>query len=229
MALILTIETATNLCAAALSENGQVIISRESDEDKSHARLLAGFVDELLNDYPQAREKLQAVAVSEGPGSYTGLRIGVSTAKGLAYALNIPLLAISTLQAMAWHAAKEKEHEGLYVPMIDARRMEVYTATYNRANECLQNTRALILDEESFRDTLDQQPHIFLGNGAEKASQVIQHPHAQFVPHAQPSVHGMAHLAEKDFQNKAFKDVAYFEPFYLKNFIPTTPKKNILG
>lgn len=226
MALILNIETSTQVCSAALARDGQIIAIRESQEDKSHARLLAPFIEELFTEAEASRSELDAVAVSEGPGSYTGLRIGVSTAKGLAYGLQIPLLAVSTLQAMAMGAAQQEYREdALYIPMIDARRKEVYTALFNARNQAVEPTSALILDPSSFSSQKNEPLFIF-GDGAEKARTILQDERVQYLA-LQASAQYMAPIAEEHFYHNKQVDVAYFEPFYLKDFIPTIPKKNV--
>ena len=228
MAHILNIETATNVCSVALSEGGTITDRKETREDKSHARLLGTFIEDLFKNNPSSRQTIDAVAVSSGPGSYTGLRIGVSTAKGIAYGLDIPLIAVSSLQAMALKASKQmNDQNALFAPMIDARRMEVYTALFNNRNECRENTKAVNLNEESFTDILEENPVWFIGNGAIKAQDIIQHRNAHFNTDIVPSAEYMAIIAEQLYNKSAFVDVAYFEPYYLKDFIPTVPKKNV--
>lgn len=228
MSLILNIETSTSVCSASIAKNGEVLAIRESFEDKSHATLITVFVEELLSELSITAAELDAVAVSEGPGSYTGLRIGVSVAKGICYANNIPLIAVNTLQAMAIMAKKAKSiNEALYCPMIDARRMEVYSALFDAQMKVARKTIAEIIDENSYASELKQRPIIFMGNGAEKCKGHITSDNAVFLEGIYPSAKYMAMLAEQDFNNHNFKDVAYFEPFYLKDFVATIPKKKV--
>lgn len=228
MAIILNIETSTNVCAVALAKDGSILSSRESNADKSHARLLAPFIKEIFDEQPMAANNLEAVAVSEGPGSYTGLRIGVSTAKGIAYGRSIPLLAISTLQAMARKAAGDTAHkQGIYIPMIDARRKEVYTALLDVKNEFLEKTTSLILQEDTFNDREAENLFIF-GDGADKAREILKDQRITYLT-VSAGAENMAPIAEQHFNSNKTVDVAYFEPFYLKDFIPTIPKKNVFN
>lgn len=236
MALILNIETSTNVCSVSVSKNGVVEGCRESSDEKSHAKFLTIFIDEIVKELNYDFDDFDAVAVSKGPGSYTGLRIGVSTAKGLCYAKDLPLIAINTLQSMAQgiiskaNSNKIKiEDPGncLIVPMIDARRMEVYSAFFNSKGDFTRDVKAEIIDENSYQEILAKQKMIFFGNGSEKIKDVIKHANAIFIDNMHPSSKDMAQLAETRFQNNEFEDVAYFEPFYLKDFVATVPKKNI--
>lgn len=228
MAIILNIETSTQVCSASVAKNGEVLAMRESFEDRSHASLLTVFINELFDELNIDAESLDAVSISEGPGSYTGLRIGVSVAKGLCYAKNIPLIAVSTLQAMALMASeKVTENNVLFCSMIDARRMEVYSSLFNKNMEQVRETLAEIIDETSFSVQLEKQKIVFYGNGADKCKDMITHPNASFLAEIHPSAKYMAKLSQQAFNNKQFKDVAYFEPFYLKDFVATTPKKKV--
>ncbi len=228
MALILNIETSTQVCSASIAKNGKVIAFKESFEDRSHASLLTVFIDELLSENGIKPDYLEAVCVSEGPGSYTGLRIGVSVAKGICYAKNIPLIAANTLQAMASMASNKITGEkNLLCPMIDARRMEVYSAVFNSDITQIRKTIAEIIDEHSYAKELLLNKIAFFGDGADKCKQLIKHDNALFIDGIYPSAKYMAPLAQKAFNNKQFKDVAYFEPFYLKDFVATIPKKKI--
>ncbi|MCF8370856.1 MAG: tRNA (adenosine(37)-N6)-threonylcarbamoyltransferase complex dimerization subunit type 1 TsaB [Bacteroidales bacterium] len=235
MALILNIETSTPICSVCLATDGQVIALRETDEDKSHATRLTVYIDEILKEQNITINDLDAIAVSQGPGSYTGLRIGVSTAKGLCYGASKPLIAISTLQALAWQVSSGKiENVDLaddpwFCPMIDARRMEVFTALYDKENQLQKEISADIIDEQSFQEIIDQRPVYFFGNGAIKCQEMIQHKNARFIENVEASSASMASLSELAYANNQFVDVAYFEPFYLKDFIATVSKKNILG
>jgi len=236
MALILSIETSTQVCSVALFKQGEIVGLKESNDEKSHAKLLTLFIQELLLEHKIDFKDLNAIVVSKGPGSYTGLRIGVSTAKGLCYALDLPLIAINTLQSMS-HGIIRRIKSGeltipdfknsILCPMIDARRMEVYTAFYNSKGENIREVKAEIIDENSFSDVLSKSKMIFFGDGADKVKSTIQNPNAFFIDNIQPSASDMAVLSELAYKNQHFEDVAYFEPFYLKDFIATIPKKNI--
>jgi len=236
MAFILHIETSTPTCSVAISEKSEILSVRESHVDKSHAELLAVFIQELFEETGINPNNLNAVSVSKGPGSYTGLRIGVSTAKGLVYGLNIPLISVNTLEAMAWgmlnseelKSIEQPDNNNFLCPMIDARRMEVYTALFNSELKVLSKTSALIIDNESFKDWLDLGKICFFGNGAFKCKGTIHHKNAIFMSEFNNSSRYMADLAFKSFEAKDFEDVAYFDPYYLKDFIPTIPKNKII-
>jgi len=228
MALILNIETSTSVCSVSLSKNGNIIDIKESFEDKSHASLLTIFIQDLLKNNSIDATNLDAISVSEGPGSYTGLRIGVSTAKGVCYAKSIPLIAINTMQSMALMAkTKLKESNMLFCPMIDARRMEVYSALFNNDIKQIRKTIAEVIDNTSYNTELDKNKIAFFGDGANKCKQFIKHKNSTFISNIYPSSNYMGIIAEKHFNKKEFKDVAYFEPFYLKDFVATTPKKRM--
>lgn len=231
MATILNIETSTEVCSVALTSEGQVLDHHENYDGQTHATLLSQYVQDALR-YVRSRElKLDAVAVSMGPGSYTGLRIGMSEAKGLAFGLDVPLIGVNTLQLLTVSAMFRDFYadDALYVPMIDARRMEVYTAVYRSSLEAVQEPMALILDEHSFADMLAQQPMVFMGNGSAKARSIIVHEHAIFVDGIKPVAIDMMALSEKAFREGRFIDVAYSSPFYLKEFQATRPKNKVLG
>ena len=225
--IILHIETSTNVCSVALSEGADCLFNISNDEGLNHAALLSTFIDKALSLLKTQSKKLDAIAVSGGPGSYTGLRIGVSTAKGLCYGLNIPLIEVSTLATLCTAAfkAEEQEEEMLFCPMIDARRMEVYAAIYDMKGNVVKEISADIIDELSYADFLSKHRVCFFGNGAEKCKSVLTHPNALFIDHLTPLAENMISLALTDFNNAKFVDVAYYEPFYLKEFQPTTPKK----
>ena len=236
MALILNLESSTEVCSANIARDGEVIDIHENNEGQNHARLLTVFIEELLSSNNLKVSDLDAIAVSRGPGSYTGLRIGVSAAKGLCYGAGIPLIAISSLKSMAHYAASifktgqnPGENAPWFCPMIDARRMEVFTAFYDNANNETRPISAQIIDNDSFRGILDDLPVVFFGNGAAKCKSEITHTNAIFLDDIHTSSKYMAPLAEIAFQQDDFVDVAYFEPFYLKDFIATQPKKNIFG
>ena len=218
MALFLLIETATKSCSVSLSSENKIIACKEEvNEQYSHAEKLTVFITELFKTQDFTIKDLDAVAVSKGPGSYTGLRISVSTAKGLCYALDIPLISVSTLKAMAFGMA-QKEKSDLYCPMIDARRMEVYNAFYNSTNKEIRGIQADIIEACSYQKELDKKV-LFFGDGAEKCKQMIQHPNARFIDGIFPSSKDMLEIANEKFAEKDFEDVAYFEPFYLKDFV----------
>ena len=218
MALILLIETSTKSCSVSLSSENKIIACKEEvNEQYSHAEKLTVFITELFKTQDFTIKDLDAVAVSKGPGSYTGLRISVSTAKGLCYALDIPLIFVSTLRAMAFGMA-QKEKSDLYCPMIDARRMEVYNAFYNSTNKEIRGIQADIIEACSYQNELDKKV-LFFGDGAEKCKQMIQHPNARFIDGFFPSSKDMLEIANEKFAEKDFEDVVYFEPFYLKDFV----------
>ncbi len=224
--LILHIETSTNVCSIAISENGKCIFSKSNTDGMNHAALLSVFIEVGMEFLQTMSKKLDAVAVSCGPGSYTGLRIGVSTAKGLCYGLDIPLIAISTLEVLNVQALKIicKDENTLYCPMIDARRMEVYAAFYNAKGEIMRKISADIIDIESYTEILDNNLVYFFGNGAEKCKTTFTHVNARFIDYLVPLAENMILLSEKAFLESRFVDVAYFEPFYLKEFHTTFPK-----
>ncbi len=232
MALILTLETSTDVCSAALSKDGQLLCYRENSEGFSHAALLAVFVDEVLKEAGVTPSQLSAVSVSKGPGSYTGLRIGVSTAKGLCYALNIPLIAVDSLSAMCYGAKQEAvalagDSNFLLCPMIDARRMEVYCAFYDEAFVLHEPVKAVVVDDTSFQPILENGRVVFFGNGAAKCQEAIGHPNALFLEGNFASAKNLITPSLSAFNNQKFEDIAYFEPFYLKDFVVTTSKKKL--
>lgn len=224
MSLILQIETSTTSCSVALARDGKVLSSRTIDQRNIHAEVITVFIGEIMADNRLAFNQLYAIAVSSGPGSYTGLRIGVSTAKGLCFSLDKPLIAIETLKAMAAgylsRFPKPEKAEFLLCPMIDARRMEVYTALFDLDLKQVQPTSAEIITAESFREKLDQHQIIFFGDGAAKCEAVLgDHPNAFFSTDFLNDAVDLTELAAAKFKSQAFEDVAYFEPFYLKDFI----------
>lgn len=218
MTYILNIETATHICSISLSKDGKTIDLVESFEDKTHAELLTVFIEKILIRNKISTSDLSAIAVSEGPGSYTGLRIGVSVAKGLCYGLKIPLISIPTLLAMAKGAKETLKENALLCPMIDARRMEVYTSIYDQKLNTVEDIHAKIINTDSFSDILDKQKVLFFGTGSEKCKSNIQHKNALFLDNSFISAKHMSSLSFNKFQNQDFEDVAYFEPFYLKEF-----------
>jgi len=236
MIRILCIESSTNVCSVALTNNGEVHDYIEETEGMNHSRLLTRFIETLLNRNQIKAHALDAVAVSKGPGSYTGLRIGSSAAKGLCFATDIPLISICPLQSMASGLLQfpeqfqyEPNKNDLLIPMIDARRMEVYTTVFDNALQPLSAVDALIIEPGSFQYELDRHRCLFFGNGAEKGKNVIVHENAVFPNGVYTSSRYMAQEAFQKFSSNDFVDVAYFEPFYLKDFKATTPKNSILG
>ena len=229
MSCILSIETSTDVCSVAMSENGQCIFKEEDHSGPNHAVSLGVFVDEALSFTDNHAIPLGAVAVSQGPGSYTGLRIGVSMAKGICYGRDVPLLAVPTLEVMAVPVllSHEIEEDALLCPMIDARRMEVYSAIYDRALKPLRKTRADVVDGDTYREFLDNHPVYFFGNGAAKCMETINHPNAHLIEGIEPLAKYMFPLAERKWVQKEYEDVAYFVPFYLKDFVAKMPKKLI--
>jgi len=234
MALILNIESSTEVCSVSLAQNGEVLDILENPTGLNHSALLTVFIEDIFRKLDLPFSKLDAVAVSGGPGSYTGLRIGVAAAKGICYALNLPMIAITSLASMTHHVAQNIDHYQLpddnnmcFCPMIDARRMEVYTALFNRKEEMIRKIQADIIDESSFLSYLDNRIVVFFGNGAEKCRDTIQHQNAIFIENVITSSAYMASFSEKAFLMKKFVDVAYYEPYYLKDFVATIPTKNI--
>lgn len=224
MALILSIESATKNCSVSLARDGELIAIKELCEEKfSHAEKLHSFVLDVISDSGHELTNLDAVAVSKGPGSYTGLRIGVSTAKGLCYALDKPLISVPTLESLA----RQFEPVGneLIIPLLDARRMEVYSAVFDSGYSQIRETRAEVIEADSFDEYLGRSKVCFLGDGAEKTRSVIQHPNAVFIAKRFPSSREMTQLAEMKYREQSFEDLAYFEPFYLKDFIAGKPKR----
>jgi len=224
MSLILQIETATASCSVALARDGTVLGFKQVNERNVHAEVITLFIDEVIAAAGFAYNDLDAIAVSSGPGSYTGLRIGVSTAKGLCFALDKPLIAIETLAVMACGITKRDGYtpgsELLLCPMIDARRMEVFTAVFNANGNQIIPTSAEIIDENSFSDLLANKKILFFGDGAEKCRSVLsENPNAIFFPDFVNSAVDLTKKAAEKFKNKAFENVGYFEPYYLKDFI----------
>ena len=241
---ILLIETSTALCSVALAQDGVVTSYRESSAPKAHASLTAVFIQEMLAERGLTLADCDAVCVSKGPGSYTGLRVGVSTAKGLCFGSGKPLLAVGTLDTLVFQAFSDNIHADdtphviarseatwqsvsfkYIIPMIDARRMEVYTAVFENGAQ-ITETAPMIIDETSFAEYLKQGPCLFIGDGAGKCSDVIKHPNAQFCQ-CWPKASAMLEPAMKAYKEKRFEDVAYFEPFYLKEFVATVSKKKL--
>ncbi|GHT38854.1 tRNA (adenosine(37)-N6)-threonylcarbamoyltransferase complex dimerization subunit type 1 TsaB [Bacteroidia bacterium] len=226
MLCLLTIETSTSACSLALSVDGKPVFDRIELAGASHAALSGVFASEAVEYARKNHLKLDAVAVSAGPGSYTGLRIGVSEAKGLCYGLDIPLIAIPTLKIMA-SQVETPYRASLRCPMIDARRMEVYAAIYDTHFNEIRPVQADIIDDNSYKEYLEKHTVVFFGNGSDKCRPVIQSPNAVFIPDIYPTAQAMIPLAEKAFAQKDFVDTAYFEPFYLKEFQATIAKNKV--
>ena len=230
MSCILHIETSTNVCSVAVSEDGKVIFDKADRTGNNHAEALGSFVDEALSFADSHAIPVDAVAVSGGPGSYTGLRIGVSMAKGVCYALDIPLLSVPTLELMSVPVLlrhEDIEDNALLCPMIDARRMEVYAALYDRALKPVRGIQADVVDADTYRQWLDERPVYFFGNGAAKCMEAINHPNAKLIEGIEPVAKWMMPLAERKMLNDEREDVAYYVPFYLKDFVAKMPKKLI--
>ncbi len=230
MSCILNIETSTDVCSVAISDSGQVIFNKEDHSGPNHAVKLGVYVDEALDFLDSHGLPLEAVAVSCGPGSYTGLRIGVSMAKGICYGRGVKLIAVPTLELMAVPVLlgeHPEEEDALIIPMLDARRMEVYAEVLDRALKVVRPIQADIVDADTYKEYLDKHPVYFFGNGAAKCMETINHPNAHLVEGIEPLAKNMAPLAEKRFVEGKFEDVAYFVPFYLKDFVAKMPKKLI--
>jgi tRNA threonylcarbamoyladenosine biosynthesis protein TsaB len=231
MALILSLETTTSVCSVALALDGKLIGFREQNSRNAHAEILNAYIEEVLAETHYHLSDLNAVAVSEGPGSYTGLRIGVSTAKGLCYSLDIPLISVSTLQSLASFTRENIPQEILnqadliFCPMIDARRMEAYTSHFTADLKILKEVEAEIIDETTYANLLDRQLVVFSGDGCGKYQKLYEgHEKGHFYPNILASARGMCVLAEDKFSREEFADLAYFEPFYLKSFVAGIPK-----
>jgi len=233
MQRIILIETSTSLCSVALAEDGNITAYRESSAPKAHASLTSVFIDDMLKERGVTLADCDAICVSKGPGSYTGLRVGVSTAKGLCFGSGKPLLAVGTLDTLVAQATAERLTvipdligDPLHIiPMIDARRMEVYTAVFENGKQ-ITETAPMIIDENSFAEYLEQGPCLFIGDGAGKCADVIKHPNAHFLQ-CWPEASSMLKPALDAYKEKRFEDVAYFEPFYLKEFVATVSKKKL--
>ena len=222
MIYILNIETSTTNCSVSLSKGGETLLLKEDyNSNYSHAERLHLFIEEVINEANISKNDLSAVAISKGPGSYTGLRIGVSTAKGLCYALDIPLIAVSTLEALA---GQVKADDGIVIPMLDARRMEVYSAVFDQSNNQIRETKAQVLDENSFKSFLNEGKVYFIGNGVQKSKEIIKHDNAVFIENKLPSSENMSKIAYDKYKKSDIEDVAYFEPYYLKDFIALKSK-----
>lgn len=226
MGLILNIETSTRICSVAIAEGDKILSSRYQQDTYEHAKILHPFIEEVMEESGKVYQNLDAIAVSEGPGSYTGLRIGVSTAKGICYARNLPLISVSTLKAMALHAISEiKEENAYYVPMIDARRMEVYLAVYDASGESEKNVNAEIIVRDSLKEFYNIAPVYYFGDGADKCRDIFNDSdNMKYHKGGLPSANFMNKIAQHKLLAKQFVDLAYFEPFYLKDFIAVKPR-----
>jgi len=228
MAYILHIETTTTQCSVGLSKGGKImVLSEHNDEQYSHSEKLHLYTQECLQQASITLKDLDAVAVSKGPGSYTGLRIGVSAAKGICFALDIPLISVSTLLSLSHQATV---HSGVIIPLLDARRDEVYSAVYDKNHQEIRNIQAEIITNDSFLSYLAKGTVYVMGPGAEKCKLLIdEHPNLNFEPKISlPSAQQMAEIAQSKFERKKFEDVAYFEPFYLKDFLGTPSQKKLI-
>ena len=225
---ILMIETSTECCSVALSDGAQIVAARINETPRQHASQLAPYIREVLQEAGLTAGDLDAVAVSEGPGSYTGLRVGVSTAKGICYGLGKPLIAVPTLEILLAEARSMEQCAGAdyFGPMLDARRMEVYQAVYDASGKCIEEVSAKVLDQDSYRDLLAAGKVVFIGTGAGKYSEAFPHPDGIYVP-CVPKSSYMASAALAAFEAGRFEDVAYFEPFYLKEFVAVVKKNPI--
>jgi len=230
MSSILSIETSTSACSVALSHDGANVFEIAHTKEAKHITLLGGYVDQALSFAKEHDIKIDAVAVSSGPGSYTGLRIGVSMAKGICYALQIPLISIPTLELLCIPLLLQVEDadKARFIPMLDARRMEIYTAVYDFALTPIEKTDARVIEENCYKCYLDEGPVYFIGNGVEKCKKILEHPNARFLSQNIPLAKWMHPLAERKLADNKTEDIAYFEPFYLKEFVATVSKKKLL-
>ncbi len=226
MALILNIETATKNCSVSLSNKEEILAIKElNDGNYSHSENLHVFIESILNSVDKSMSDIDAVAVSKGPGSYTGLRIGVSAAKGLCFSLEIPLISVSTLASLSHSITVEKD--AFIVPLLDARRMEVYSAIFDSQYHQIREVKAEVIESTSFKEFLEMGKVYFLGDGAEKCKEFIKHNNAIFLDEYFPSAKQMAVLSYTKYKKNDIEDVAYFEPFYLKDFLITTSKNKV--
>ena len=224
MATILHLETATTNCSVSIAKDGEMLVLKENNAaNYSHSEQLHVFIKEALEEASLSFSDLDAVAISKGPGSYTGLRIGVSSAKGLCFSLDIPLISIPTLQSMAYQV--DLKSGELVIPVLDARRMEVYSCVYNASYKEVRETRAEIIEEASFSEFVSDSKVYIIGSGAEKIRGVLEHPNFIFNESVVPSAKDMIQIALQKYQSNEFEDVAYFEPYYLKDFVLQQKKK----
>jgi tRNA threonylcarbamoyladenosine biosynthesis protein TsaB len=233
MALILNIETSTEVCSVSLAKNGETVALKEHTDGLAHSQLLTVFIEQIFLENNIHPSELEAVAVSKGPGSYTGLRIGASVAKGLCYPLSIPLISVCSLEILAKaqvieYQVRTENQNVLFCPMIDARRMEVYTSVYDITGKQIRPVTAEIINEYSFSELLKGNNIFFSGNGATKCRDKITHPNARFTGPEKTSAKWMQGISEGKFTNMQIENVAYFEPFYLKDFVATVPKNKVI-
>lgn len=227
MSIILSIETATSVCSVALHQEANLLGVYELHSEKSHSEQLSVLIEQICRQNNLLLKDISAVAVSQGPGSYTGLRIGTATAKGLCFALQKPLIAVNTLEAMLWQISDWVEPATLLCPMIDARRMEVYCLLANRQKEILEPTQALVVEPDSFEKYLDKRKIVFFGNGASKCQAVLRHKNSIYVANVFPSARSVGQIAWQKFQQGEFENLIYFEPYYLKDFVGTANTKRL--
>jgi tRNA threonylcarbamoyladenosine biosynthesis protein TsaB len=219
MPIILSLDTSSTACSVALHVDGRLLAVSDIHKEHSHGGRLALLIKQVLENADVSFQQISCIGLSSGPGSYTGLRIGTSTAKGLCYALNVPLVAVDSLTVMAHHVVKEKRDEIFYCPMLDARRMEVYCAVYNSSLTVLEPIQAKVIDENSFADVLEKGRIVFFGNGAGKCREAIRHSNATFLENINPSAVELGELACEKFNSAKIEDLVHFEPLYLKEFL----------
>jgi tRNA threonylcarbamoyladenosine biosynthesis protein TsaB len=228
MALLLSLETSTHSFSCALHQDGKLVVFKESLQDQTTASMLTVMIDLLFKDSDFQKDQLGAVIVASGPGSYTGLRIGVATAKGICYALNIPLISVTTLSLLTWQFVNQFSHEtdlddSLLCPMLDARRMEVYCMLADKAGKIIEPTQAKVIDEKSFSTFLDQSEIYFFGEGSDKCKESIHHANAKFVSGIKPLASSLGVIGFQKFENDEFENTDLFEPLYLKDFVIKKP------
>jgi tRNA threonylcarbamoyladenosine biosynthesis protein TsaB len=231
MALILNIETSTQVCSVNIAKDGVKVAGMETHEQNAHSKVLTVYIEQLLKSSGIGIKEMNAISVSKGPGSYTGLRIGVSCAKGIAFGAGIPMLSVNTLQHMAWGARQMigLAEDYILAPVIDARRMEVYNQLFDMHLNPVSDIRAMIIDAGSFDDILKKNSLYIFGDGAEKCKPLLDHTGICFLDHVYPSADYMIPFSEDAYKTGKFEDVAYFEPFYLKDFVATIPTKHIFN
>lgn len=227
MAIILSLETSTDVCSVALHDSARLLAQAEIHEPQSHASKLALLVNEILATADITPKDIKAVAITKGPGSYTGLRIGTSTAKGLCYALDVPLIAVGSLELMAFQVSTTNPSGAMLCPMIDARRMEVYCMVTNDRLQVIQPVSAMVIDEQSFEELLKDNKMLFFGNGAGKCRDTLRHPNAGFLDNIFPVAAVLGLMAEQKYNDGFFEDLIHFKPFYLKEFVAKKPQSNI--
>ncbi|MEO5600742.1 MAG: tRNA (adenosine(37)-N6)-threonylcarbamoyltransferase complex dimerization subunit type 1 TsaB [Cyclobacteriaceae bacterium] len=227
MAIILSLETSSDVCSVALHDGGRLMAEAEIHEPQSHSARLALLIKDILATANFSSKDLNAVAITKGPGSYTGLRIGTSTAKGLCYALDIPLISVGSLELLAYQASGDNSAHALLCPMIDARRMEVYCLVTNHRLEIVQPVSAMVIDQASFQELLTNHKMLFFGNGANKCKEVLHHVNAGYLDNIFPLAATLGLMAESKYRDGVFEDLNSFKPFYLKEFVAKKPQKNI--